>query len=33
MLDKCKPDRWKSAVFYQVCPKSFQDTNGDDTEL
>lgn len=29
MLDKTKPDWWKSAVFYQVYPKSFQDTNGD----
>ena len=29
MLDKSKPDWWKSAVFYQVYPKSFQDTNGD----
>lgn len=29
MLDKTKRDWWKSAVFYQVYPKSFQDTNGD----
>ena len=29
MLDKSKPDRWKSTVFYQVYSKSFQDTNGD----
>lgn len=29
MLDKSKPDWWKSAVFYQIYPKSFQDTNGD----
>ena len=29
MLDKSKKDWWKSAVFYQVYPKSFQDTNGD----
>lgn len=29
MLDKTKPDWWKSAVFYQIYPKSFQDTNGD----
>ena len=29
MLDKTKKDWWKSAVFYQVYPKSFQDTNGD----
>ena len=29
MLDKSKNDWWKSAVFYQVYPKSFQDTNGD----
>lgn len=29
MLDKSQKDWWKSAVFYQVYPKSFQDTNGD----
>lgn len=29
MLDRTKKDWWKSAVFYQVYPKSFQDTNGD----
>lgn len=29
MLDKTKRDWWKSAVFYQVYPRSFQDTNGD----
>ncbi|MDE7245471.1 MAG: alpha-glucosidase [Oscillospiraceae bacterium] len=29
MLDKTKKDWWKSAVFYQVYPKSFQDTNND----
>lgn len=29
MLDKTKPDWWKSAVIYQIYPKSFQDTNGD----
>ena len=29
MLDKTKRDWWKSAVFYQIYPKSFQDTNGD----
>jgi len=29
MLDKTKYGWWKSAVFYQVYPKSFQDTNGD----
>ena len=27
-LDKCKRDWWKSAVFYQIYPKSFQDTTG-----
>ena len=29
MLDKTKKDWWKSAVAYQIYPKSFQDTNGD----
>ena len=29
MLDKSKRGWWQSAVFYQVYPKSFQDTNGD----
>ena len=29
VLDKSKRDWWKSAVFYQIYPKSFQDTNGD----
>lgn len=29
MLDKTKKGWWKSAVFYQIYPKSFQDTNGD----
>lgn len=29
MLDKTQKDWWKSAVAYQVYPKSFQDTNGD----
>ena len=29
MLDRTKPNWWKSAVIYQVYPKSFQDTNGD----
>ncbi len=29
MLDKTKRGWWQSAVFYQVYPKSFQDTNGD----
>lgn len=28
-LDKTKHGWWKSAVFYQIYPKSFQDTNGD----
>ena len=29
MLDKTKRGWWKSAVFYQIYPKSFQDTNAD----
>ena len=29
MLDKSKWGWWQSAVFYQIYPKSFQDTNGD----
>ncbi len=29
MLDKSKRGWWKRAVFYQIYPKSFQDTNGD----
>ena len=29
VLDKTKHGWWKSAVFYQIYPKSFQDTNGD----
>ena len=29
MLDKSKFGWWKNAVFYQIYPKSFQDTNGD----
>ena len=29
MLDRTKRDWWKSAVFYQIYPKSFQDSNGD----
>lgn len=29
MLDKTKHGWWESAVFYQIYPKSFQDTNGD----
>ena len=29
MLDKTRWGWWKSAVFYQIYPKSFQDTNGD----
>lgn len=28
MLDKTKKDWWKSAVAYQIYPKSFQDTTG-----
>lgn len=28
-LDKTKHGWWKSAVFYQIYPKSFQDTDGD----
>ena len=28
-LDKPKYGWWKNAVFYQIYPKSFQDTNGD----
>jgi len=28
-LDKTKWGWWQSAVFYQIYPKSFQDTNGD----
>ena len=27
-LDKSKKDWWQSAVFYQIYPKSFQDTTG-----
>ena len=29
ILDKSKHGWWKSAVFYQIYPKSFQDTDGD----
>ena len=29
ILDKSKWGWWQSAVFYQIYPKSFQDTNGD----
>ena len=29
MLDKTRHGWWKSAVFYQIYPKSFMDTNGD----
>ena len=28
-LDKTKYGWWKNAIFYQIYPKSFQDTNGD----
>ena len=28
-LDKTKAGWWKTAVFYQIYPKSFQDTDGD----
>ena len=28
-LDKTKKDWWQSAVFYEIYPKSFYDTNGD----
>ena len=30
-LDKTKQDWWKNAVFYQIYPKSFQDTTGSGT--
>ena len=29
MLDKTKRGWWRSAVFYQIYPKSFQDSDGD----
>ncbi len=29
MLDKQKKDWWQSAVFYEIYPKSFYDSNGD----
>ena len=29
MLDKSKRGWWEKAVFYQIYPKSFQDTNAD----
>ena len=29
MLDKTKRGWWKSAVFYQIYPKSFLDASGD----
>ena len=28
ILDKSKRDWWKSAVFYELYPRSFQDTSG-----
>lgn len=31
MLDKIKRDWWRSAVVYQIYPKSFQDTTGSGT--
>lgn len=31
MLDKTKQDWWRSAVVYQIYPKSFQDTTGSGT--
>ena len=30
-LDKSKQGWWKNAVFYQIYPKSFQDTTGSGT--
>ena len=30
-LDKSKAGWWKDAVFYQIYPKSFQDTTGSGT--
>ena len=29
LLNKKEYGWWKSAVFYQIYPKSFQDTDGD----
>ena len=31
LLDKTRWGWWKSAVFYQIYPKSFQDTTGKGT--
>ena len=31
MLDRTKPNWWRSAVVYQIYPKSFQDTTGSGT--
>ena len=28
-LDKTQKDWWQSAVFYEIYPKSFYDTDGD----
>jgi hypothetical protein len=33
LLNKKEYGWWKSAVFYQIYPKSFQDTDGDGAEV